>query len=90
MSAERLVRHTKSELLSPLKLLAIDAIEAVRTGGISLGTRASEEHIEEVESRGFDRETVQGYLDRLECNGRETDAAMLRGAFNDLLDQVDM
>ncbi len=46
----------------------------------------------EAESSGFDLETVQSYLDsldRLAGVDAQLGAAMLRGAFNDLLDRID-
>jgi hypothetical protein len=51
----------------------------------------SVEEIEEIEARGFEAERVQEVIDRLSYSERIEDqagAAILRGAFNDLLARI--
>ncbi|HUD06504.1 MAG TPA: hypothetical protein VMR34_01325 [Candidatus Saccharimonadales bacterium] len=47
--------------------------------------------LQAIEDRGFDPETIQAHLDRLQTQGDQglRTAAMLRGAFNDLLGQIE-
>ena len=48
------------------------------------------DEIREIESVGFDPEVVQGYINLLEGKGSDgkRSAVFLRGAFNELIDQV--
>lgn len=85
----RLVRRLIETQLSPTRLRVARVAGALASGGLNVFTRLPEERVSEIERRGFDVDEVQRYLDRLEREELIADAAMLRGAFNDLLDRLD-
>lgn len=86
---ERLVRNKREGLISKRRARVLHVAEAFSSGGMSLiFGEASVERIQEIEEQGFDFEQIQDYLDRLEVTGEIKHAAILRGAFNDLLSRV--
>lgn len=88
MEGERLVRRPIEEQIPPLRRRVSTVLGAMSTGGMSLA-RIPEERIEQIESGGFDLIRAQAYIDRLERLGQTGDAALVRGAINDLLDRID-
>ncbi len=69
-------------------------IDALRTGGLSLMIEepvTPDGELEATEAKGFELTVVQSYVDKVQTQGPagERNAAMLRGAFNDLLGQLE-
>jgi len=67
--------------------------EALSSGGISILMQREipVQEVQEIESQGFDFEAIQAFIDTLDRSTSLADhknAAMLRGAFNDLLGRI--
>ncbi len=71
------------------------ALEGFRTGGLSLMVQETvsptEDEVKSIEARGFNPDAVQTHLDALQLRGPDgvKESAMLRGAFNDLITQIE-
>ncbi len=85
---ERLVRKLAEEMLSKPRFRVHRIAGALATGGFESFYRISDDEVAEIEAEGFDINKVQNFIDDLELRSRYADAAMLRGAFNDLLSRV--
>lgn len=88
---ERIERRIP-ESRSTLGKIILHTGDLLAHGGFGRAGEIPIEEIEEIEGRGFELEAVQDYIDGLTRSSEvpdQKDAAMLRGAFNELLGRLD-